>query len=220
MKNNSIIPITFMSGTGGNFLCSFIVAAKNNNQSSFQLSEHGNMHSNAIKDIATPAHSIEYIDQHKINSIIEAPINSNIIPYYTSSHIVDLNLVNTYFHKSIRIIYSTENIPEIGYTYVGKFFVDEKQYIKNMSVLYTMTINNLYKYQQQFTNQDVTNVLYISWDDLYKDDITLLLDKISKFTSIDVDKFNISNIIHWRERTSNCIKQIQQSVLYKYNKGD
>ena len=209
-----------MSGTGGNFLCSFIIAAKTNNQSSFQLSEHGNMHSNAIKDIATPAHSIEYIDQHKINSIIEAPINSNITPYYTSSHIVDLQLVHTYFLKSIRITYTTENVPEIGYTYVGKFFSDEKHYIKNMPVLYKMTINNLYKYQPQFTPQTVPNVLYISWDELYKDDISSLLVKISKFTSIDIDKFNISNIKHWRERTNNGIKQIQQSVLYKYNKGD
>lgn len=215
MITSDIIPITFMSGTGGNFLCSFIVAAKNNNQSLFQLSEHGNMHSNAIKDIATPAHSIEYIDQNKINSIIEAPIDSTCTPYYTSSHIVDLQLLHTYFLKSIRIIYSTENIPEIGYTYVGKFFLDEKQYIKNIPMLYMMTINNLYKYQQHFTEQDIANVLYISWDELYKDDISLLLDKISKFTSIDIDKFNISNLIQWRERTSNCIKQIQQSVLYK-----
>ena len=204
-----------MSGTGGNFLCSFIIAAKNNNQSLFKLSEHGNMHSNAIKDIATPAHSIEYIDQYKINSIVEAPIDSNSAPYYTSSHIVDLELLHNYFFRSIRIIYSTENIPEIGYTYVGKFFVDEKHYIKNIPMLYKMTINNLYKYQPKFTEQDIPNILYISWNELYKDDSSLLLGKISKFTSIDIDKFNISNLIQWRESTSNCINQIQQSVLYK-----
>ena len=49
-KNIDIIPIRYMSGTGGQFLSNFITAAKNKNNDLMDLSEHGNAHSNNLLD--------------------------------------------------------------------------------------------------------------------------------------------------------------------------
>ena len=38
--NEDIIPITYMSGTGGNFLCHFILSAKNNNKNNITFSKY------------------------------------------------------------------------------------------------------------------------------------------------------------------------------------
>ena len=46
LPTEDIIPVTFIGGTGGNFLCHFIVSAKRNIKNIIELSEHGNAHKN------------------------------------------------------------------------------------------------------------------------------------------------------------------------------
>lgn len=215
LKSIDIVPVTFIHGTGGNFLCSFIVAAKNNNQSPFILSDHGNMHENALKDIPTKPYSVEQSDQVKIDSIFNTEIASTYSPYYTASHIVDLQLLQTYFARSIRITYENTDIPEVSYAYMGKFWMDQKSYKKDISNLYKMNVISLTKYQPKFSKQLIDDVLFISWNDLYVGDMSSLIQKISNFTLIDKNNFNINTLCLWREKTSFCIDKIKE---HKYNR--
>jgi hypothetical protein len=209
-KHTDIVPITFIHGTGGNFLCSFIIAAKNNNQTPFVLSYHGNMHENSLKDIPTEPTSIENLDQLKIDSIINGKIMVDISPYYTSSHISDLELLQNYFERSIRITYDNNDILEISNAYIGKFWLDQKSYKKDINVLHKISINTLTKYQSKFYEQLIDNVLFISWDTLLHGDSLVLIEKLSNFTQIPMENFNIDNLNHWRERTRLCIKKIHK----------
>lgn len=209
-KSSEIIPITFIHGTGGNFLCSFIIAAKNNNQLPFVLSYHGNMHENSLKDIPTEPTSIENLDQLKIDSIIKGKIMVDISPYYTSSHVSDLQLLQNYFERSIRITYENADILEISSAYIGKFWLDQKSYKKDINVLHKMSINTLNKYQPKFYEQLIDNVLFISWGTLLYGESSVLVEKLSNFTQIPIENFNIDNLYHWRERTALCIKKIHK----------
>lgn len=213
-KTSEIIPITFIHGTGGNFLCSFIVAAKNNNQSTFVLSRYGNMHENALKDIPTQPHAIEHLDTSKIHDIFSINTVKLNTPYYTASHIVDLQLIQNYFNKSIRIIYKDTDIDEINHAYMGKFWLDQKNYKKDISMLYRINANTLNKYQSKFNKQSIDNVLFISWENLYHNDPNFLIENISKFTGINESNFNINNLHLWREKTAFCITQM---IEHKYN---
>jgi len=199
-----------MHGTGGNFLCSFIIAAKNNNQMPFVLSHHGNMHENSLKDIPTQPTSIEDLDQLKIDSIINGKVPTKPSCYYTSSHISDLQLLQNYFERSIRITYENTDILEISSVYIGKFWLDQKSYTKDINALYKMSINNLNKYQTKFYEQPIDNVLFISWNTLLHGDSLILIEKLSNFTQIPIENFNIDNLYHWRERTRLCIKKIHK----------
>jgi len=209
-KSSEIIPITFIHGTGGNFLCSFIVAAKNNNQLPFVLSYHGNMHENSLKDIPTEPTSIENLDQLKIDLIIQGKIIAKLSPYYTASHVSDLELLQHYFERSIRITYENDDILEISSAYIGKFWLDQKSYKKDINVLHKMSINTLNKYQPNFYKQPIDNVLFISWGTLLHGDSSVLIEKLSNFTQIPIENFNIDNLNHWRERTTLCIKKIHK----------
>ena len=212
---DDIIPITYIGGTGGNFLCHFIASAKRNIKDIVKLSEHGNVHTFCIKDINCPVQGLSTPDLVKIEYIFsQLPYIGSVKPYYTSAHLIDINTINSYFSRSVRIIYEIDDVTDIATVFYGKFIVDEgktKKSIKNISA-------EPYRWINKFSfKENMPNVLFVSWKELLNGNINDLIDKISIFTNIDKDKFSTESLIYWRDKTQYCIDtfSINQRNDYK-----
>lgn len=219
MAREDIIPITFMGGTGGHFLCHFIVSAKRNNQDIIKLSEYGNAHWHSLKDFRGPILGVGGKDSIKINQLLEQSknVDSSIPkPYYTNAHLLDLDLINSNFTKSIRIVYDLDDIDEIATVFYGKFAIDSREHLIRLNLLPEQFKN--YTPQKEELKLDITsrcphfskkenmpNVLFVSWKELFKENINDLINKLSTFTSINPDNFSPDSLVLWRTKTQYCI---------------
>jgi hypothetical protein len=203
-----VIPITYMGGTGGVFLCHLIVSAKRNIQDIIELSEHGNAHTNCLTDIVGPMHGVRKPDIIKINYLIDQVQQVKNIekPYYTFAHLTDLNLINLYFKKSIRITYEHDDINEIVNVFYGKYYYDWIKKVESKELYKNLYKNGLNFYLNKFTEvENVPNILFISWKEYLRGNIDDLIYKLSTFTDIHVGNFSKESLIHWRNKTQYCI---------------
>ena len=208
LPTEDIIPVSFMGGTGGNFLCHFIVSAKRNVQDIIELSKYGNAHDHGLKDIDGPPYGVTMPDHVKINYILN---NANLVkvekPYYTSAHLVDIDLINSTFKKSIRITYDLDDISDISAAFYGKSRIDvrkTKLSIKHPANLEVTLLQS--KFNEKFKkNENMPNVLFVSWKELFKENIDDLITKLSTFTSISYVNFSVESLIQWRTKTQYCL---------------
>ena len=201
-----VIPITYMGGTGGVFLCHFLVSAKRNVQDIIELSEHGNAHTNCLTDIVAPMHGVRKPDIIKIDYLIDQiqqVKNQNIEkPYYTFAHLTDINLINLHFKKSIRITYERDDIDEITNVFYGKYCYDWVKKVEPKQLYKTGLVFNLNKFTKV---ENMPNILFISWKEYLRGNIDDLIYKLSIFTDINVENFSKESLIHWRNKTQYCI---------------
>jgi len=207
--NEDIIPITFMGGTGGNFLCHFIVSAKRNIKTVLELSKHCNAHENCLKDAFSPPWGHSQPDKQKVDFILtQQPHPEAEKPYYVSSHVVNINLINSNFKRSIRITYDLDDISEIAPVFYGKFMVDTYDPVKHSIMRQTPEYikRGAQAWQSSFVKmENMPNVLFISWKEFFRGNIEELITKLSIFTGIDSTNFSRESLIHWRNKTQYCI---------------
>lgn len=209
-----------MGGSGGNFLCHFIVSAKVNYNQVISLSTYGNAHRDSMKDVASLPAGFDISDQTKIEYVF-TQLESDpqgypgtkhplIKPYYTALHIQDINKINNNFKKSIRITYDHDDINELVAVYHGKWFIDEVNRnitpkMSDSAHLY-FTKKNFNRMNKFFCKiENMPNVLFISWKELFKKDIGDIVTKLSTFTHIDIANFSSEALINWRDKTQYCI---------------
>jgi hypothetical protein len=211
--NEDIIPITYMSGTGGHFLCHFIVSAKRDNNI-INLSPYGNVHEFGLKDIPGPPFGVQIPDIKKINSILNDEIVTLIKPYYTIGHIRDIELLGSYFKKFIRIIYDIEDIAEISSVFLGKYEIDQnnvKQSKTYLEFFHNQDKSILTHYAKYFTYvENYESSLFVSWKEIYHLDPTVLINKLHNFTNIPIENFSIDMINTWRTATKNGVDKVKQ----------
>jgi len=217
-KNIDIIPIRYMSGTGGQFLSNFITAAKNNNKYNIYLSVHGNAHQNNLSDFNIPKESAFgprfQNDTLNINSMLNLIGKEGSVPvYYPAMHLMNIEILLNIFDKVISIIYDIEDISDIALIYYGKFHIDEQP---NTNISFShkyVTTKITLKYSSRFFKEyESANVLNVSWKELFHLDTNILVEKISAFTSIPKENFNISNLLEWRKATSQCLDKVSNTL--------
>ena len=208
---DDIIPISYMGGTGGNFLCHFIVSAKRNIKNVISLSEHGNAHEFSLKDLDTFSKGINWSDKDKIDFLLsQAPDATIKKPYYVSCHIKDINLINNIFKNSIRIVYDPDDLEEITSVFYGKWAVDD---VQKTRPIYSKEfyLRDIRKHQSKFNKvEEMNNILFISWKEYFKGNIDDFIKKLSTFTNIDVKNFSKESLIHWRSKTQDCIDKFSK----------
>lgn len=207
--SEDIIPVTYMGGTGGSFLCHFITNAKLNDKNLIVLSVNGNTHYAVNREIENPQQGVSKPDMDKINFIFEQDLDPTLTkPCYTNAHITDLKLITQYFKKSIRITYDLDDVNELCNVMFGKWYVDDvlggKIAINQTYTKSTIKLGFL-GWITKFNKQDIPNMLFISWKELFKGNIDELINKLSTFTDINTDNFSKESLIHWRNRTQQCI---------------
>lgn len=226
LPTEDVIPITYMGGTGGNFLCHFIVSAKRDIQNIIELSEHGNAHHRCLKDMFGPPYGPSQSDKDKINFIFTELENKSVNffiqkPFYTISHINDIDLINTYFKKSVRITYDLDDTEELATIFYGKWFIDHYENEGSINKLNQVIIpleqkkihfQRMYRKFNWFIKlENMPDVLFISWKEFFKGNIEELITKISTFTDINPDNFSRESLIHWRTKTQYCIDTFSET---------
>lgn len=198
-----------MGGTGGNFLCHFISSAKRNIKDIIPLSEHGNSHEFGIKDIDSFSRGIAWPDKDKVDFLFsQLPKPGAEKPYYVNCHILDINMINANFKKSIRIVYDEDDISEITNVFYGKWFIDT-QIGKSVPIYKkeSYALGMRYRQRKFLKMQDMPNVLFISWKEYFKGNIDDFIEKLSTFTNINIENFSKESLIHWRKKTQECINK-------------
>ena len=216
-KNIDIIPIRYMSGTGGQFLSSFITAAKTKNNQAIHLSLFGNAHTNNLLDFSLPGHPAfgpDKPDSLKIDATLNLIGNEGSVPiYYSAMHFMDIKLLLTTFDRVISITYDIDDVSDIALIFYGKFYIDELQSNTDISNHRYVTMKITLKYSSRFFKEyESDNVLNVSWKELFHLDTNILVEKISAFTSIPKENFNISNLLEWRKVTSQCLDKVSNTL--------
>lgn len=205
---SDLIPIRYIGGTGGSFICAWLTQAKLGT-SDIPLSLYGNAHQ-AYKecpvDISPLATGQEYID---ILKSVQPPTPS-MPPYFVHVHCSDLDAILQVSNKVINISYQKENIKEIFFMFYGKFHLDERDSkysdfnIRYLSYLKTMVPNF-----KEISSTD--RVLNVSWHEISSGDPEMLAQKFFKFTGIG--NLSLDILLEWRKATKIGFERTLDSLI-------
>ena len=217
IKSTNIIPITFMGGTGGNFLSHLLTTAKVNKVIKLKLSKYGNAHTQ-FKEVHIPAYSIDtdsFMQVNHLYQMLPKKAESNP-PFFVSCHIRDHLIVADRFEKSIRITYEKDDIDILSKVMLGIYALesldistDDTATLQNLLRQYVGKYNRFLPY---FQNQSTDNILCVRWKDLIQNDPDDLILKLSNFTGINKERFDVTHIVAWRDATVKGIEEIQALV--------
>lgn len=242
MKNKSIIPISFLPGSGGRFLNYILNSTKETTSIDTSVVDLEHMYKLAVAfgNIKLQSQSMLVPNQDQINDLINYAIdcNSDTIEY-CGCNVLDTDILLNNFEKVIQITYEESDIPDISLLFVFEYLPD------NIKLSTNATANDNMNYITNFTTDiDNSSLLRVTWKELYKDNIDNLITKLSDFLNLSVDKFKVNEILEWRKRTYNNIEHIKTLLgddikkiivwkkegnttyrnrllsLTKYNKGD
>ena len=219
-KNNNIIPISFIAGSGGRFVSYLINSAKCTKPVQLQFSERGNAHDlwNLEIELTSTPFPIPFpvgehakfffnvFNKHRRNADY---LKINPLPWYGSCHVEDIDTLLMYFNKAIHIGFDANDVSDISLAFIGKQMIDDRKINDSIS------INEEYVHYSQYLTDSLSsrtirpdlepNLLSITWKDIYVNDPTILIDKLSNFSNIPYDKFKLNDLIEWRNRTKNGI---------------
>jgi hypothetical protein len=215
LPTEDIIPITYIGGSGGNFLCHFIVSAKRNIHDIIELSTHGNSHKNSLKDILFLNRGLADPDDEKLSYVFSQQPTSFEKPWYTAFHIQSLDTINNNFKRSIRVTYDLDDVNDVALAFCGKWFIDDNN--RNTTIKMSdsahlhFTKKNLNEMNKFFCEiENMPNVLFVSWKELFKKNIEEFISKLSIFTGIDKNNFSRESLMHWRDKTQFCINTLNK----------
>lgn len=207
----NIIPINFMGGTGGTFLCNFLQSAKFNIKKLYMFNKFGSCHIYENKfprelEIALHKHTLETPLDQKILHIKNSDLSHKLNvfpPFFTTIHAGNLSEVKNYFNKIIHIFYEENDSVVIALIFLCKKYIESNshsiQHIKT-NLLYR-AIPNFKLNSKTFCYDNVNNVCNISWKDLFVNDPNNLIQKLADFTNIPNENFYVDNLLMWRDKT-------------------
>ena len=219
--NKNIVPIVYISGTGGHFLSSFIRSARLNNDpysTGCYLSTYGNAH-NARLDMGNVG-GFSVPPEVQIEKLLK--FNLPDPPYYPPVHLHDIDPIMQEFEKSIKITYTGYDVYEISIIYFMKWGIEAGNYKVNniYDILWPtrMTMSWMMKNLKGYRSSDNygDRLLDVSWKELFEKDPDILVEKLSKFTGIPSDQFPRQSLENWRILTKKG-RDIIDTVL---NTGD
>jgi hypothetical protein len=211
MKNQSIVPITYMGGTGGQFVSALCYAAKQSNYEGLKFSKFGNAHrsSTDTRIPGLPGDFKNTFDEH-----IEKVLSVKILnpPLFIGMHLRDIDRTMETFERAIRITYSHNDIDELALIFLGKWEIETNFCnLKNIQSIYQRRIFFLNKNLEYWQpGGDFENhLLYISWQDLYKNSVDDLTEKLSTFIGFKFDSIVVEKIAEWRLLTENGLDNLK-----------
>jgi len=208
-KNSEIVPVTYLGGTGGNFLSWFISLAQRNDNTIMQFSEHGNAHASPYA--CHGDNNRQAVDDNiKIHDLLEqGPRRFPNTVWYPNVHLKNLSLAANQFERAIRITLDEDDCDTLISIMTGKVRLD-----LNILKLEDIDKNHFNRKQTlldwlpMYQVEPFDNVLFVPFKDMMYNSADVLVNKLAEFTSIPAEHFNKSNLLAWRMKTSDGIKHI------------
>jgi hypothetical protein len=193
-----------MGGTGGQFVSALCYAAKQSDYEGLKFSKFGNAHESST-DTRIPGLPGDFkntFDEH-IEKLLSVKISNP--PLFIGMHLRDIDRTMETFERAIRITYSLDDIDELVLIFLGKWEIETNFCnLENIQSIYQRRIlflNKNLEYWQPGGNFE-NHLLYISWQDLYKNNIDNLINKISKFIGFNFEPIVTEKILEWRSLTT------------------
>jgi len=206
-----IVPICYAGGAGGRFLASFISSARDGVAPSGKLSPHGNAH-DIVCDPGFNKGAIYNQDlllagYLQFNQKIEERVK------YPPLHLVDQEKIKRNFAKSIFICADIDDLWPIMIAFKLKYQIDVSGKSESDINSHREYIEMVEQYKYLFMRKDYENICYISWKELVSGDRQILIEKLSTYTGIPEQQFNINFLEEWRTRTLEIISQYPYPYL-------
>ncbi len=204
IKRSDIVPVLFMGGTGGHFLSAFLYHAREGDNY-WQFSKCGNAH-HSQKNNSSFSGGVSYPAINHINALLKLPVFGKIM--YIRSHCHDPSLALLHFDKVIKTYYETKDVDELNLVFLAKWGLDEGNLnideLKNRLISPAMTAvhhSKYFEFPELGNYYESENLLNISWQELMHNDPITLINKLSQFTNLSVDRFPLDKLLTWRELT-------------------
>ena len=222
----NIIPVNYFSGLGGQFLSSFLHAARENISNTFIFSKDGNSH-DSDKDWGPPYHMGQDLTGVKNIDVLteySKTISANKIEY-PHGHFGDPDLLMQHVHKQIKIYYEYEQINEITGVFMLKhpstsdLFQDltDSEIIEKYKNHHVVRFSHWHKTKFARLCNNCPDLeprmLNISWNDMLYNDPELLISKLHQFTEIPEENFNREKFNEWRMLTHNTVNKLKQAGI-------
>ena len=209
IKRSDIVPLLFMGGTGGHFLSAFLYHAIEGDNY-WQFGKYGNAH-HSRKENPGFSKGVSYPAINHITSLLKLPVFGKI--RYIRSHCSDPSLALLHFDKVIKTYYETKDVPEISLVFLAKWGLDEGNLnideLKNRHISQRSTY---FEFPELGNYYESENLLNISWQELMHNDPITLINKLSQFTNLSVDRFPLDKLLTWRELTMGGVNECQTLI--------
>jgi hypothetical protein len=201
----NIIPVRYINSTGGTFISIFLKYARDNLPIEKKFSDHGNAH-NMKRDLPDLYHSLN--EESKQQIINESDKLGKDKMYYIPLHYHSPYPTGLFF-KHITIGYNIISIPKLIKVFEKKWAVDSENIsstekiqslIKSQYIFY---IKNIKNYQPSSD----PNILYLNWENDILGNPSSLIEKLSTFSFIKKENFDIESLIEWQNLTKNLFKK-------------
>ena len=217
----NVIPINYCGGLGGQFLSSFLYAARENKSINWTFSKDGNAHETDKDHEGTPTFGLGFDPTGKMNIdhlIKYAKTVPQDIIAYPHGHYANPDLLMEYVYKQIKIYAEPEQLDEILGVFIlknpsaGDFQtdpIDKEKYKNNFNVKWRKVA--LPKFTRLFNScPDLEpRMLNISWDDMLYNDPEILISKMHEFTQIPKENFNRDKFAEWRQLTHKTVDRLR-----------
>lgn len=215
---HNVIPVNYFGGSGGQFLSSFLYSASQKDNNNWKFSDTGNSH---------------YSKQHRIpviKGLIEDPTSSNNlklllefattipenITVYPQAHFAQPEELFKYFDKQIKIYFEPEQADEL----IGVIILKNPEGFLNLDISKNGRVWARRKQLMQTYHRLCNScpdleprMLNVSWNELVYFDPDILVSKLSKFTQIPKEDFNMEKFLEWRTLTLKTISRVTDSGI-------
>ncbi len=220
------MPISFMGGTGGNFVRSLLISAKVGYTNLWDISSNGNSHWGPMEVYNDTFNRIPNDLSCSVEHVLDAIKHSTLTYdegdcFYQNMHILQLDSIMQHFAKSIRVIYDFDDITDVSVAMVaknsgdGNLNANDFQYMKKNFVVRKMV---MIRHLKDFQRADDFNgrVLYVSWKDICYKDAKEFFSGLSQFTGIPLENFSLDNLTRWRSKTLGTIEDLKKKYSYDF----
>jgi hypothetical protein len=223
----NVIPVNYSGGLGGQFLSSFLHAARENRSINWIFSPDGNAH-DSDKDWGSAPYGIgrDPTGEKNIAHLIEyAKIVPEGIIAYPHGHYPDPDLLMQYVDKQIKIYIAPEQLDETMGVFMLKHPatrvhfqnltdpLEQEKYKKHPMLQWRKFA--LTKFGRLYNScPDLEpRMLNISWNDMLYYDPEILISKLHDFTQIPKENFNRDKFAEWRMLTHKTVNRLKEANL-------
>ncbi len=240
LNKDTVIPIRFFGGTGGHFVTCWLTQAKLGRTNDIQLSNYGNSHDGyrefllverSLYGFGTYSGGLRSIEGHRFTHFFKNYIPKILPdpPYFVASEAEDLSALIDLYPKTVAITYEQEDASILSKILIAKWGIEENKLARyDYGNLWAIKQNAYAKIRVKTHYFEIHHKLFdpttidpralnLPWRDLFSAPALDIVDKLSSYTDIPKDNFQIKDLMRWRAATQKGIDQIDQYVQESLN---
>jgi hypothetical protein len=203
LPRQDYISVRYFDGAGGKFLTSWLTASKNENPQYVSLTDVGSANPSVLEIQQSVPHTFRS-DQHKqFLSTVVPGVSGAEPPYFVLDQSKSLDESLECVQRVINISYDIDDVDDIAWCNYKKSYMQQQNVnlldVESILEQVTETVGGCWiKFRAK---TDTARVCYIKWKDLLAGDSSSLINKLSQFTGIHMDNFDVTLLNEWRTAT-------------------